>query len=498
MRKRLRHLPLKKQLNILIFTTVIPLTIIGLYLLYALLDYSRAYQSIVSNISTANQYSQAFKPEMDEDIYRIVVSGKTFEEITGDQDLEDPYAVLDGCRKTFTTLQSATRDEQSLRWLQVQVRNIDTLRERVDDIRESCETGDNYDENIAMLNSDVYILTALIQEDIQTYIYYQVKYMDLMRVAMEKRVVTFITVMVLVLGASVAASSVLARRAAASIAVPIRELSQVTHEIAGGDFSARAEVSGSVDIELLQTSVNDMASHLEVMVRQIREDERKMRKADLRLLQEQINPHFLYNSLDAIVWLIEDRKYDEAEDMVVSLSRYFRLSLSKGREFISIRDEEQHIRSYLEIQQVRYHDILQYEIDIDPSLYQYRIMKLTLQPLVENALYHGIKNKRSGGTIRVTGRKEGSLVRLSVEDNGAGMDEKELASLREEIAKPCSGTTSGFGMANVNERIRMNFGPSYGLYLESQKDVGTTVTVTIPAQPLEEKTNEEADHAQTP
>ncbi len=272
----------------------------------------------------------------------------------------------------------------------------------------------------------------------------------------------------------------------------------MTHEIAGGDFSARAEVSGSVDIELLQTSVNDMASHLEVMVRQIREDERKMRKADLRLLQEQINPHFLYNSLDAIVWLIEDRKYDEAEDMVVSLSRYFRLSLSKGREFISIRDEEQHIRSYLEIQQVRYHDILQYEIDIDPSLYQYRIMKLTLQPLVENALYHGIKNKRSGGTIRVTGRKEGSLVRLSVEDNGAGMDEKELASLREEIAKPCSGTTSGFGMANVNERIRMNFGPSYGLYLESQKDVGTTVTVTIPAQPLEEKTNEEADHAQTP
>ncbi len=473
MRKRLRHLPLKKQLNILIFTTVIPLTIIGLYLLYALLDYSRAYQSIVSNISTANQYSQAFKPEMDEDIYRIVVSGKTFEEITGDQDLEDPYAVLDGCRKTFTTLQSATRDEQSLRWLQVLVRNIDTLRERVDDIRESCETGDNYDENIAMLNSDVYILTALIQEDIQTYIYYQVKYMDLMRVAMEKRVVTFITVMVLVLGASVAASSVLARRAAASIAVPIRELSQVTHEIAGGDFSARAEVSGSVDIELLQTSVNDMASHLEVMVRQIREDERKMRKADLRLLQEQINPHFLYN-------------------------RYFRLSLSKGREFISIRDEEQHIRSYLEIQQVRYHDILQYEIDIDPSLYQYRIMKLTLQPLVENALYHGIKNKRSGGTIRVTGRKEGSLVRLSVEDNGAGMDEKELASLREEIAKPCSGTTSGFGMANVNERIRMNFGPSYGLYLESQKDVGTTVTVTIPAQSLEENTNEEADHAQTP
>lgn len=494
MQKRLRQLSIRKQLQVLILLTVIPLTAISLYLLYALLGYSRAYRAIVSNIATANQYSQDFKSQLDEDIYRIVVSGKTFDEIETDEELEDPYPVLEGCRTTFTQLESSTRDAQSKRWLQILVRNLDTLSERVDDIRDSCASpGDHYDDNIDMLNSDVYILTELIQEDIQSYIYYQVEYMDLVRVALEKQVVTFITVMALVLAVSVACSSYFSQRFAAGIAAPIGELARVTHEIAGGDFSARAGVSGSADLEPLQTSVNDMAYHLEVMVRQIREDERKMRKADLRLLQEQINPHFLYNSLDAIVWLIEDRRYDAAEDMVVCLSRYFRLSLSKGREFIPIRDEEQHIRSYLQIQKVRYADILQYAIDIDPALYGYRIMKLTLQPLVENALYHGIKNNRSGGTIRVSGRKEGNLIRLEVSDNGAGMEEEELACLREEITKPCRETSSGFGMANVNERIRMNFGPAYGLYLESEKGVGTTVTVTIPALPMEEM-EEEAVH----
>lgn len=272
MQKRLRQLSIRKQLQVLILLTVIPLTAISLYLLYALLGYSRAYRAIVSNIATANQYSQDFKSQLDEDIYRIVVSGKTFDEIETDEELEDPYPVLEGCRTTFTQLESSTRDAQSKRWLQILVRNLDTLSERVDDIRDSCASpGDHYDDNIDMLNSDVYILTELIQEDIQSYIYYQVEYMDLVRVALEKQVVTFITVMALVLAASVASSSYFSQRFAAGIAAPIGELARVTHEIAGGDFSARAGVSGSADLEPLQTSVNDMAYHLEVMVRQIRE-----------------------------------------------------------------------------------------------------------------------------------------------------------------------------------------------------------------------------------
>jgi two-component system sensor histidine kinase YesM len=244
------------------------------------------------------------------------------------------------------------------------------------------------------------------------------------------------------------------------------------------------------ELEVLSDSVNDMSENLEVMVNQIKEDERKMRYAELRLLQEQINPHFLYNTLDTIVWLIEGDDPDKAVDVVVALSEFFRLVLSKGKETISIREEKEHIRGYLEIQQVRYQDILDYEIAIPPELYAYKILKLTLQPLVENSLYHGIKYKRAKGKIWVTGvlqrgasPKEDTIL-LCVQDNGIGMEESELKRLQAEIAKPCKETEKGFGLANVNERLRMNFGMEYGMTIASQKGAGTKVSIVIPAVKL--------------
>jgi two-component system sensor histidine kinase YesM len=179
--------------------------------------------------------------------------------------------------------------------------------------------------------------------------------------------------------------------------------------------------------------------------------------------------------------------------MVVSLSDFFRIVLSKGKDVITLKEEEQHIRSYLEIQQVRYRDILDYDIQIPQELYQYKISKLTLQPLVENSLYHGIKNKRGKGTIYVTGRLEGEKIYLDVKDTGVGMNEAELASLRSKITRPCKETDSGFGLANVNERLRMKYGPEYGMTIHSILGEGTWVQVVIPAlsiyeeEPIKEK-----------
>ena len=206
-----------------------------------------------------------------------------------------------------------------------------------------------------------------------------------------------------------------------------------------------------------------------------------MRWLDLRLLQEQINPHFLYNTLDTIVWLIEGNQEEAAVEMVVALSDFFRLVLSKGRELISLKEEKEHISSYLEIQAVRYRDILEYDIRIDPLLYDYQILKLTLQPLVENALYHGIKYKRAKGHIHITGKKEGENLRLTVSDNGVGMDPEDLQQLREDMERPCKEADKGFGLANVNERIHIHFGPEYGMKIQSEKGKGTRVELTIPA-----------------
>ena len=204
---------------------------------------------------------------------------------------------------------------------------------------------------------------------------------------------------------------------------------------------------------------------------------------------------FLYNTLDTIVWLIESNEPDEAVTMVVTLSDFFREILSKGKEFISIKEEEKHISSYLQIQEMRYRDILEYDIQLDQVIYKYQILKLTLQPVVENALYHGIKYKRAKGCIHIHGEKEGDIIRLTVRDDGVGMDEEELEQLRQQIEKPCQETEKGFGLANVNERIHMYFGPEYGMKIQSQKGKGTTVEIVIPAileAPVEKTGNDTA------
>ncbi len=485
--------PLKNKLIVLVLVAMVPILYITIYLIMALLNYSRAYDQIVSSMTVANNYNINFKEEMDESLYKLVVSNVTFDTIEEDGTLKDPYKLIGELRTGSNNLLAMTTDRESRIWLQSLLRNVDTLEDRVDDIKLNQEADGQYEKNIDMLYNDIYILTELIQDDIQQYIYYQTRSIEQLKVQLNTEVEHVILISIL-LGACIVAAVILITSAILnSITKPIQELCRITSQIAEGNFSDRARMHTEDELEVLSDSVNDMSENLEVMVHQIKEDERKMRHAELRLLQEQINPHFLYNTLDTIVWLIEGDDPDKAVDMVVALSEFFRLVLSKGKEYISIREEKEHIRGYLEIQQVRYRDILDYEINIDPELYQYKILKLTLQPLVENSLYHGIKYKRAKGKIWITGEmqrgaspKEDRIL-LCVQDNGVGMDEEELRRLRTEISKPCKETEKGFGLANVNERIRMNFGMEYGMTIESERGGGTKVSVAIPAVKLHEK-----------
>ncbi|MGC4018637.1 MAG: sensor histidine kinase [Muricomes sp.] len=335
------------------------------------------------------------------------------------------------------------------------------------------------------------MLTELIQDDIQYYIYYQTRSMEEVTSNLNQQVKQFIVICGILIAVLVAAVSALTVLLVSGILRPIRELYNATGKIAEGDFEVRADVNSRDEIEVLANGFNNMAGNIQTLVGKIKEDEQKMRKADLRLLQEQINPHFLYNTLDTIVWLIEGNETEQAVDMVVVLSDFFRLVLSKGKQFISIRQEEQHIRSYLEIQGMRYHDIMEYDIQIDPALYDYQILKLTLQPLVENALYHGIKCKRSKGNIYIYGEKRENVIHLTVRDDGVGMNAEELEKLRQEIERSCQETEEGFGLANVNERIHMYFGAEYGMTIDSEKGQGTAVEITIPAIEVKQKPDEE-------
>ena len=477
--------PLRAKLLFVILITALPLLFSSINLIYSLMDYSRSYDAIVNNLTIANDYNINFKEEMDESLYKLVVGYMSFENIKSEEGLKDPYALIEsiqnGCRK----LLMISTDKESRIWLQSLLRNTDTLQNRVDDIKANLTDDGHYEENIAMLDNDIYILTELIQDDIQYYIYYQTRNIEQLKNELNNDINRFIILNVAIVLGMVIIATIAALLLVKSITKPINELCGIASQIAHGDFSARAKVQTKDEIGVLAAGVNDMSEHLEIMVNQIQEDERKMRYAELRLLQEQINPHFLYNTLDTIVWLIEGEDTTKAVHVVMSLSEFFRRVLSKGKEFVTIEDEMQYIRSYLEIQQARYADILDYEIDIDPSLYPYKILKMTLQPMVENSLYHGIKYKRAKGLIRVSGEKQGDKILLYIEDNGVGMTPQETEALTEKINMPCNETGAGFGLANVNERIRMNFGQEYGLFVQSKKGKGTKITIAIPATELE-------------
>jgi two-component system sensor histidine kinase YesM len=238
------------------------------------------------------------------------------------------------------------------------------------------------------------------------------------------------------------------------------------------------------EVQLLSDGIENMVGRLKQLIDKNAEQEKQRRRTMLALLQAQMNPHFLYNTLDTIIWLIESGEISEAVTMICSLSNYFRFSLSRGKNVITIAEEEQHIRSYLEIQQMRYRDLMEYEIDIPDTLKCFILPKLTLQPLVENALYHGIKISRRKGFISVTGRVQDERLIMEVADDGSGMTAERLEAVRASLADDKS---EDFGLRTVHQRLQILFGREYGLAVESTPDVGTRVTVTIPMQTVDKE-----------
>lgn len=259
----------------------------------------------------------------------------------------------------------------------------------------------------------------------------------------------------------------------------------LTCKVAGGDFTAQTkDVESGDEIALLMDNFNDMTKEIGQLVEDMKRNHETLRLSETKLLQAQINPHFLYNTLDTAVWLAEAKQNDQVIRLLTYLSDFFRTSLSNGQSFITIQEEQRHIESYLKIQQFRYQDTLAYNIDIDKALYNFTIPKLLLQPLVENALVHGIRGKRGKGTISVTGRLEGDNIVFCVTDDGVGMDEEKLYNLRKASVDGStqSANIAAFGVGNVNERIHIYYGENYGLFFKSQPDVGTTARVVIPTR----------------
>lgn len=472
---------LNKRINILLAVCFVPLTIVAVYLLSLVLRFSDRYDAIVANITQANVYNISFKEDVDYTMYVIVANSERASELV---DTELPDRLITQARGAFQELLEKADGDYTKGQLSRMLKSLDTLEGIVAEIKQDAQISGMYDKNMERLDLDIRILTQLIQEQIQEYIYHEATNLEALREGVRADVARAVQISIVICAAVLAGALLLGRKITRHLTSGIQQLRTVTRKAGRGDFTVRAKLEES-DEELaeLGEGFNQMVERIGNLVEDIRVEQLNLRATEQKLLQAQINPHFLYNTLDTIVWLAEANQTEQVVMMVTALSDFFRTTLSKGRDYITVQEEESHIRSYLKIQQFRYQDILDYEIDIPEEMYRYQILKLTLQPLVENALYHGIKNKRGKGRIRVTGCLESGRLVFLVQDNGQGMTQERLAQVQREMSKnqADSKDPSGFGLFNVVQRIKLNYGAQYGIWISSIFMEGTEVRVEIPA-----------------
>lgn len=275
------------------------------------------------------------------------------------------------------------------------------------------------------------------------------------------------------------------------IARPVEQLQKSVEKLENGDLDAEIAIGGSYEIQRLGRTVQSMAQEMKKLMADVVKEQESKHKSELDALQHQINPHFLYNTLSSIVWMIEKGRAEESVNMIGALSRLFRISLSKGRTIIRVGDELEHAKSYLTIQKVRYKNKFTVTFDTDPEVLELSTVKLIIQPLLENAIYHGMEFMDGDGEITVCSQIRDGQLYIAVQDNGDGMPPDLCAKLLDPNAKVTQGKSgsrgSGLGMRNVHERIRLAFGAEYGLSIRSKLGWGTVVEAHLPCIPYDDE-----------
>ncbi|MFA6845351.1 MAG: sensor histidine kinase [Sphaerochaetaceae bacterium] len=479
-----KRMSLSSRLRINMLITIVPMVGLLLFSLVSLVSTANSYDQIVRNITAANAYSIDFKQKVDYAMYRVVIANTSVQHLVATNKTEvcNPYELIEETRQVFENLKGISQKD-NLRRIKNILKNLDNLKTQIQRIEtNNLSTAHHYDENMRLLELNIYILTEITQEQIQEYIYYEASALEDVRQMLHGRVELTIILTLIIFVCYLFSLWLSNKKVNDSITRPVKELCVATESLAKGDFSTTIkDASYDYEIATLAESFNHMKREISRLIDTIKEEQKNLRATELQLYQAQINPHFLYNTLDTIVALVECRMPHEAVQMITALSDFFRTTLSEGRDFILISEEESHVRSYLKIQQMRYQDILDYSIEIDPEMYQYTILKLTLQPLVENALYHGIKEKRGKGFIRILGMIENATLVFTINDNGIGMNKEHLLEITQRMNRgPKKKNEGGFGLYNVQQRILLNYGPEYGVTFSSREGEGTTATVVIP------------------
>lgn len=462
--------PLSRRLTVSFRTIMVMMLLPALLSVALMTGFSQVYYSFLRRAETISSLSSVVVDQLPADLFNIVAGRNRFPG-GGQADM------LGDVKRTLDEL-IGKRPANHLE-LTVARRTSETMSGYIEKLGGQMASGASVDENMQVLE-EIRNVAALLGDMFRDAVSAEIR--EANRTSERLR---------MSLGAAVALEAVVVlfallfirsarEKLTSAVAAPLHELQVFAGKIASGKLDVRTPEPDVEELRALSGSLNVMADRLDRLIKENQQEQENLKKSELRTLQAQVTPHFLYNTLDAIVWLAETRKNEEVISITRALSDFYRISLSDGHDWITVAQEEEHLRGYLTIQKIRYRDILDYAIRIDETLKTETILKLTIQPLVENALYHGIRNRRGGGRIDIDVWRDGTLLRVRVADNGAGMTEKRLEELRATLAGRHPAPDTGYGLFNVDKRIKLYYDQPEGLTVESALGEGSAISFAVP------------------
>ena len=464
---------IRQQTDRMLIMISVTLISVAVLLSLMLISVNRQYEGALLCADTAADFNKEFKSTLDLAMYNHVIRPRS--EVS-EEDL--PMEELDKAEEVLRRLEETT----SLPDNQWRVRSMLDMCGNLRSYMIEIANTESYDQRMELLERNIRGetgLTLLIEDYMHAFMDDEVQELSRLADSLHRQSLLLILVTVALMAAVTGLIVFYALHTARSIADPIRELSDKAERFGADEYTGVPVKTDITELQNLDQTFDSMAERIHALLEKQIEDQQSLHRAELELLQAQINPHFLYNTLDSIAILAESEREEDVVAMVTSLSTFFRNSLSSGQDIIPLRSELAQATSYLEIQQIRYSDIMNYEIDVPEAMMNCMVPKLILQPLIENALYHGIKNRRGRGMICITGRQEEKDILLIVKDNGAGIEPGHLHELQSGVFLERHG---GLGLKNVSQRIRLYCGEGYGLHFASEAGRGTEVTIRLPSE----------------
>ena len=468
---------IKKRLQLSYIYIVVLMVIPMMYSISVSSIHTSQYDRIITNVSRANRIIQTVKVDISDEIWDIVAGKKTFEE--GNQ-----YEIVNNIKTGISEMMASTENETNRDVLEVASRAVNTLEKYVNILGAQIEQNAAVSENEQILE-EVRGVASLIYDILQNFIVAEIETSAITNESIKHSFRMLAVIQIVIIFVMLAVAVYTSISVSESIRRPISDMETLSSLIAEGQLDARTKLPHVPELDQLSENLNIMAGKIQELIDENIKEQQNLQKAEMKTLQAQITPHFLYNTLDTIIWLAESERKDEVIEITKAFSNFFRISLSKGHEWIPIEQELDHVQSYLTIQKIRYRDILDYEINFDTNLKGRQVLKLILQPLVENAIYHGIKSKRGRGKLTVTAKLiENDYIYFCVQDNGIGFTEERLNDVLFELSDNADpeNLKSIYGLYNVNKRLKLYYDMSVSLFIDSEYGKGTSVSFKIPSK----------------